>query len=53
MLEQKVQSLSRDSNEHGTMIHALKGMHKTFDKVFADIGNLESHVRLELQKFKD
>ena len=32
------------------MIHALKGMHKTFDKVFADIGNLEAHLRLELGK---
>ena len=52
-MEQKVQALARDSNEHGTMIHALKGMHKTFDKCFAEIGHLESHVRIELQKFND
>ena len=35
------------------MIHALKGLHKTFDKCFADIGNLETHLRLELGKIGD
>lgn len=35
------------------MIHALKGMHKTFDKCFADIGNLESFLKLEIQKMVD
>ena len=47
-MNQHVEALRRDFNDHTTQITALKGMNKTFDKCFAEIANLEAFVRMEI-----
>ena len=52
-LDQLIQGLKRDINDHTTQIIGLKGLNKTFDKCFAEIANMEAFIRMEIQKQKD